>query len=128
MWVLLGEMFNNRIRGSALAVGAGVQWVANFVVSTSFPPIAYNLGVGAAYGLYTIFAALSFGFVAMAIKETKGKELGRHGLRPVEIHREFMTAAARWIMALKLWSVLSALAWLRLRLNFLEFQKKFSIR
>jgi sugar porter (SP) family MFS transporter len=74
-WVLLGEMFNNRIRGSALALGAGVQWIANFAVSTTFPPIAYNLGVGAAYGLYTIFAALSFVFVAMAIKETKGKEL-----------------------------------------------------
>jgi sugar porter (SP) family MFS transporter len=74
-WVLLGEMFNNRIRGSALALGAGVQWIANFAVSTTFPPIAYNLGVGAAYGLYTIFAALSFLFVASAIKETKGKEL-----------------------------------------------------
>jgi sugar porter (SP) family MFS transporter len=74
-WVLLGEMFNNRIRGSALALGAGVQWIANFAVSTTFPPIAYNLGVGAAYGLYTIFAALSFVFVASAIKETKGKEL-----------------------------------------------------
>lgn len=74
-WVLLGEMFNNRIRGSALALGAGVQWIANFAVSTTFPPIAYNLGVGAAYGLYTIFAALSFVFVAMAIEETKGKEL-----------------------------------------------------
>lgn len=74
-WVLLGEMFNNRIRGSALALGAGVQWIANFLVSTTFPPIAFNLGVGAAYGLYTIFAALSFVFVAMAIEETKGKEL-----------------------------------------------------
>jgi sugar porter (SP) family MFS transporter len=74
-WVLLGEMFNNRIRGSALALGAGVQWIANFAVSTTFPPIAYNLGVGAAYGLYTIFAALSFVFVASAIRETKGKEL-----------------------------------------------------
>ena len=74
-WVLLGEMFNNRIRGSALALGAGVQWIANFAVSTTFPPIAYNLGVGAAYGLYTIFAAVSFVFVATTIKETKGKEL-----------------------------------------------------
>jgi sugar porter (SP) family MFS transporter len=74
-WVLLGEMFNNRIRGSALALGAGVQWIANFAVSTTFPPIAYNLGVGAAYFLYTIFAALSFVFVVTLIKETKGKEL-----------------------------------------------------
>ena len=74
-WVLLGEMFNNRIRASALALGAGVQWIANFLVSTTFPPIAYNVGVGAAYGLYTGFALLSFIFVAKYIKETKGREL-----------------------------------------------------
>jgi SP family sugar:H+ symporter-like MFS transporter len=74
-WVLLGEMFNNRIRASALALGAGVQWIANFAVSTTFPPIAFNLGVGAAYGLYTGFAALSFLFVVRFIEETKGKEL-----------------------------------------------------
>jgi MFS transporter, SP family, sugar:H+ symporter len=74
-WVLLGEMFNNRIRASALALGAGAQWIANFLVSTTFPPIAYNLGLAAAYGLYTGFAVLSFIFVAKFIKETKGIEL-----------------------------------------------------
>ncbi len=74
-WVLLGEMFNNRIRASALALGAGAQWIANFLVSTTFPPIAFNLGLVAAYGLYTGFAVLSFLFVAKFIKETKGKEL-----------------------------------------------------
>ena len=47
-------------------------------------------------------------------------------LGPVEIHREFMTAAARWMMALKLWSVLSAR--IAMRLNSLSLQKKFSIR
>ncbi|MER8832879.1 hypothetical protein [Mesorhizobium sp. M0909] len=47
-------------------------------------------------------------------------------LRPVEIHREFMTAAARWMMALKVWSVLSAR--MAMRLNSLSLQKKFSIR
>jgi MFS family permease len=46
VWVLLGEMFNNMIRASALALSAAVQWVANFIVSTTFPPIAYNLGLG----------------------------------------------------------------------------------
>lgn len=75
VWVLLGEMFNNKIRASALALGAGVQWVANFAVSTTFPPIAYNLGLGVAYGLYAGFAALSFLFVLACIKETKGMEL-----------------------------------------------------
>src|SRR6266571_1904156 len=44
----------------------------------------------------------------------------------VEIHRELMTAAARWIMAWKLWSVLSAR--MAIRLNSLSLQKKFSMR
>ena len=52
--------------------------------------------------------------------------LGSSGLGSVEIHRELMTAATRWIMAWKLWSVLSAR--MAIRLNSLSLQKKFSIR
>ncbi|MGL6343375.1 MAG: MFS transporter, partial [Waterburya sp.] len=75
IWVLLGEMFNNKIRGSALSVAASAQWVANFAVSTTFPPILEYFGLGAAYGLYTIAAAISLFFVLFFIKETKGIEL-----------------------------------------------------
>ncbi|WP_445637306.1 MFS transporter [Nostoc sp. DSM 114161] len=74
-WVLLGEMFNNKIRAAALSVAAAIQWVANFAVSTTFPPILQYFGLGAAYGLYTIAAAISFFFVLFFIKETKGIEL-----------------------------------------------------
>ncbi len=75
VWVLLGEMFNNRIRAAALSVGAAVQWIANFVVSTTFPPMVFNLGVGTAYATYAVFAVLSFVFVLTVVRETKGKEL-----------------------------------------------------
>lgn len=75
VWVMLGEMFNNKIRGAALAVAAAVQWVANFIVSTSFPPLLQYFGLGAAYGIYTIAAAISFFFVLLLLKETKGIEL-----------------------------------------------------
>ncbi|MDJ0848148.1 MAG: sugar porter family MFS transporter [Myxococcota bacterium] len=75
VWVLLGEMFNNRIRAAALATSAAVQWIANFLVSTSFPPMVFNLGVGTAYGTYAVFAMLSFGFVLVFVRETKGMEL-----------------------------------------------------
>ncbi len=75
VWVMLGEMFNNRIRGSALAVAGLAQWVANFLVSTTFPPLASGLGLGGAYGIYAFFAFLSILFVIKAITETKGKEL-----------------------------------------------------
>lgn len=75
VWVMLGEMFNNKIRGAALSVAAAVQWIANFIVSTSFPPLLQYFGLGAAYGLYTTAAAISFFFVLFLLKETKGIEL-----------------------------------------------------
>jgi len=74
-WVLLGEMFNNTIRGAALSIAAAMQWIANFAVSTTFPPILQYFGLGAAYGLYTTAAAISLFFVLFFIKETKGIEL-----------------------------------------------------
>jgi SP family sugar:H+ symporter-like MFS transporter len=75
VWVLLGEMFSNKIRAAALSLAASAQWIANFVVSTTFPPIVINLGLGVAYGMYTFFAALSIFFVMWFVKETKGREL-----------------------------------------------------
>jgi sugar porter (SP) family MFS transporter len=74
VWVLLGEMFPNRIRAIALSVAAAAQWIANFIVSTTFPPLQ-SASLGLAYGLYTASAILSFLFVLRFIRETKGKEL-----------------------------------------------------
>lgn len=75
VWVMLGEMFNNKIRAAALAIAAAVQWIANFIISTTFPPLLQYFGLGAAYGLYATAAAISFFFVFLLIKETKGIEL-----------------------------------------------------
>jgi len=74
VWVLLGEMFNNRIRATALAVAAAAQWVANWLISTTFPVLA-SVGLVLAYGLYTAFAALALVFTAKAVRETKGRTL-----------------------------------------------------
>jgi MFS transporter, SP family, sugar:H+ symporter len=74
VWVLLGESFPNKIRAAALSVAAGAQWIANWVVSTSFPPLK-NAGLGLAYGIYTTMAVLSLLFVLKFIRETKGVEL-----------------------------------------------------
>jgi len=75
VWVLLGEIFNNKIRGAALSLAAMVQWIANFLVSTTFPPLLKSFGLSSAYGLYTVASAISIFFVAFLVKETKGKEL-----------------------------------------------------
>ena len=74
VWVLLGEMFPNRIRAIALAVAASAQWMANFAITASFPSLA-EFGLSFAYGLYAAFAVLSFIFVQRAVRETKGMEL-----------------------------------------------------
>jgi len=74
VWVLLGEMFPNRIRAGALAVAAAAQWLANFVISTTFPIFA-EIGLTFAYGFYAAFATLSFVFVLWRVPETKGVEL-----------------------------------------------------
>jgi sugar porter (SP) family MFS transporter len=74
VWVLLGEMFPNRIRASALAVAAAAQWVANFFISTTFPVFS-DISLTFAYGFYAFFSLLSFFFVVWKVRETKGKEL-----------------------------------------------------
>lgn len=74
VWVLLGEMFSNKIRALALSVAAAAQWAANFVISTTFPGLA-SVGLGLAYGVYTFFAFVAIFFVLKFIKETKGRTL-----------------------------------------------------
>jgi sugar porter (SP) family MFS transporter len=74
VWVLLGEMFPNRIRAMALAVAAAAQWLANFAITSSFPPMA-QFSLPFSYGLYAFFALLSLLFVVRFVRETRGVEL-----------------------------------------------------
>ncbi|KAA9392980.1 sugar porter family MFS transporter [Kocuria coralli] len=74
MWVLLGEMFPNKIRGAALAVAGFVQWMANWLVTVTFPAIS-EVSLVFAYGLYAFFAFISIFFVIKVVRETKGMEL-----------------------------------------------------
>ena len=75
MWVLLGEMFPNRIRGAALSLAGLSQWGTNFLVTMTFPILLGTIGLGGAYSLYAIFAGIS-GFCAWKfVRETKGRSL-----------------------------------------------------
>ena len=75
MWVMLGEMFNNRIRAVAIGLCAMVNWIANFLISDTFPGLLERSGPALAYGLYATAAAISFFLVLFFVRETKGKEL-----------------------------------------------------
>jgi SP family sugar:H+ symporter-like MFS transporter len=78
VWVMLGEMFPNKIRAAALGVAASAQWIANWAITASFPSLAdWNLSV--TYVIYAVFAALSIPFVLRFVKETKGKALEEMG-------------------------------------------------
>jgi SP family sugar:H+ symporter-like MFS transporter len=75
MWVMLGEMFPNQMRGSALAVSGAAQWIANFLISASFPVLAKVLGLPMTYGFYASCAFISIFFVVKMVHETRGREL-----------------------------------------------------
>ena len=75
MWVMLGEMFPNQIRGSGLAVSGLAQWISNFGITMTFPMLLAGIGLGGAYGIYAICAVISIFFILKFVKETKGKEL-----------------------------------------------------
>jgi MFS transporter, SP family, sugar:H+ symporter len=75
MWVMLGEMFPNQIRGSGLAVCGAAQRTANFLVSVSFPILSKLVGLPITYGFYTACALISLVFVRRVVYETRGREL-----------------------------------------------------
>ena len=75
MWVMLGEMFPNQLRGSGLAVSGLAQWLSNFGITMTFPILLASIGLAGAYSIYAAFAVLSVLFVFKMVHETKGIEL-----------------------------------------------------
>ena len=75
VWVLLGEMFPNRYRGAAIGLAGLALWLANFLVTLTFPMLLAGLGLAVAYFIYGGFAVVSFFFVRALVTETAGREL-----------------------------------------------------
>ena len=80
-WVLLSEIFPNRIRGQAMALAVAAQWVANYVVSWTFPMmdkssyLIEHFHHGFAYWIYALMGLASAFFMVKFVPETKGKSL-----------------------------------------------------
>lgn len=80
-WVLLSEIFPNKIRGKALAIAVAAQWVSNYLVSLTFPMmndssyLTEQFNHGFAYWIYGIMCILAVIFVKKYVPETKGKTL-----------------------------------------------------
>ena len=86
MWVLLGDMFPNQMRGAALGLAGASLWLANYLVGSTFPWLANTLGLASTYSFYTLCAFLSFFFVKKFIHETKGVELEDIERMPISLH------------------------------------------
>ncbi len=81
VWVLLAEIFPNKIRGKAMALAVAIQWIANYLVSWTFPImndssyLQENFHNGFAYWVYGIMGILAALFMWKFVPETKGKSL-----------------------------------------------------
>lgn len=73
-WVLIAEIYPNKIRGRAVAVAVVAQWAANYFISSTYPAMMEFSGA-VTYGFYGIMSVLSFFFVWKMVPETKGKTL-----------------------------------------------------
>ena len=74
-WVLLSEVFPNRIRGMAVSIGTFALWFACFLLTYTFPLLNAGLGASGSFGLYCIICALGFIFIYRNVPETKGVSL-----------------------------------------------------
>jgi sugar porter (SP) family MFS transporter len=75
VWVVISEIFPNRIRGEAMATAVSALWIACFVLTLTFPYLKDNLGPAGTFWLYAVICVLGFVFVKSALPETKGKSL-----------------------------------------------------
>jgi sugar porter (SP) family MFS transporter len=75
VWVILSEIFPNRIRGAAMSVAAVALWIGNFSLTFSFPTIKENLGWTLNFWLYAIICLIGYLVISKKLPETKGKSL-----------------------------------------------------
>ena len=74
-WVLLSEMFPNRIRGLATSFAVLAMWIANFILALTFPSLNANLGSAGTFWIYAGICLAGTVFIARFVPETKGKTL-----------------------------------------------------
>ncbi|WP_127488667.1 sugar porter family MFS transporter [Paenibacillus ehimensis] len=75
VWVLLSEIFPNRIRGRATAIASMSLWAADYIVSQSFPPMLNTAGPAMTFWIFGVLSLVTFLFTWRVVPETKGKSL-----------------------------------------------------
>lgn len=75
VWVIMSEIFPNHIRGKATAIASMMLWLADYVVSQSFPPLLSSAGPAITFWIFGVLALFTFLFTWRVVPETKGKSL-----------------------------------------------------
>ncbi|OXM88300.1 sugar porter family MFS transporter [Paenibacillus rigui] len=75
VWVILSEIFPNRIRGKATAIASMALWMADYIVSQSFPPMLNTAGPAMTFWIFGIMSLITFAFTWRVVPETKGRSL-----------------------------------------------------
>ena len=74
-WVVISEIFPNRIRGAAMAIAVAALWLACFILTYTFPILNAQLGAAGTFTLYAAVCALGLVFIWKKLPETKGRTL-----------------------------------------------------
>lgn len=74
-WVVISEIFPNRIRGAAMAVAVSSLWIGCFLLTFTFPILNKKLGPAGTFWLYAVICVAGFVFIKFKLPETKGKTL-----------------------------------------------------
>jgi len=74
-WVVISEIFPNRIRGAAMSVAVSALWIACFLLTYTFPILNAKLGPAGTFWLYAAICVLGFLYIFAKLPETKGKTL-----------------------------------------------------
>jgi sugar porter (SP) family MFS transporter len=75
VWVLISEIFPNRIRGAAMSVAVIALWIACFILTETFPLLRASLGAAGSFWIYALICLFGLFFVSLRLPETKGKTL-----------------------------------------------------
>lgn len=75
MWVIISEIYPNRIKGVAMSFSTAVSWLCTFLTVYFAPVIQGTLGLSYLFGIFGVFSVIAFVFVKIWIPETKGKSL-----------------------------------------------------
>jgi SP family arabinose:H+ symporter-like MFS transporter len=76
-WVVISEIFPNRIRGAAMSVAVSSLWIACFILTYTFPLLNAKLGAAGTFWLYAAICLAGFVFIKLRLPETRGKSLER---------------------------------------------------